>query len=62
MSTALLSSFKYIYIMRKDIQKPHMHSIVLTNDVSPTDSQDDKMFPEHIKINPKTNPFSKNLI
>ena len=31
--------------------KPHMH--LRTNDVSPRDSQDDKILPRHIKINPK---------
>ena len=27
--------------------------LVLTNDVPPTDSQDDKILPEHSKFNPK---------
>ena len=36
--------------------------MILTNNVSPRGSQDDKILPEHIKINPKLNPFSKNLI
>ena len=29
--------------------------LVLPNDVSPRDSQDDKILPEHFKINPKLN-------
>ena len=30
-----------------------MKLVILTIDVSPRDSQDDKIIPEHIKINPK---------
>ena len=31
---------------------------ILTNDVSPRDSQDDKILPEHSKFNPKVNSFT----
>ena len=35
--------------------------LVLTNDVSPRDSQDNKIFPKHTKFNPKLNPFPITL-
>ena len=65
MSTALLSSFeieKTIMIKEKCVKENHtcVH-IVFTIDVSPRNSQDDKILPKHSKINPKVNPFSVNL-
>ena len=65
MSTALLSSFeiKKNYDWEKCAKKSHTCThMVLTNDVSPRNSQDDKTLPNHIKINSKVNPFSKNLM
>ena len=39
--------------------------LVITNEVSPRDSQDDKIFPKHPKFNPKVKSFElwyyKNL-
>ena len=35
---------------------------MLTNEVSPRDSQDDKIPPKHFKINPKVKPFLKYLM
>ena len=50
MSTALLAD-KDIYL-EKQIEATHMQAfkLVLTNDVSPRDSQDDKIFLEHFEI------------
>ena len=35
--------------------------LVLTNDVSPSNSQDDKILPEHPKFSPKFKSFYNNL-
>ena len=61
MSTALLVSFKQIYIyIKKRADRIHKCiQLVFTNDVSPRDSQDDKILPEHIKINLKLKYFFK---
>ena len=60
MSTALLSSFEikknYDWEKCAKINYTCIH-IVLTNDVSPRNSQDDKILSKHIKINWKVNPF-----
>ena len=65
MSTTLLSSheIKKNYDWEKCAKKNQacIH-MVLTNDVSPRNTQDDKLLPEHIKINSKVNPLSKNLM
>ena len=39
------------------MEATHMQAfkLVLTNDVSPRDSQDDKMFPKHFEISLKLN-------
>ena len=41
------------------METTHMQAfkLVLTNDVSPRDSQDDKIFPKHFEINLKSNIF-----
>ena len=65
MNTALLADFQYIsvYTSRKaDRDRTHIQAfkLVLTNDVSPRDSQDDKIFPKHFEINLKLNMFIDN--
>ena len=49
---------KNIYL-EKQTEATHVQAfkLVLTNDVSPRDSQDDKIFPEHPKCNPKVKYF-----
>ena len=62
MNTALLVSLWGTCIQPKKEANGDQTSIqmVLTNDVSPRDSQDDKILPKHPKFNPKFKSFYNN--
>ena len=64
MNTALLVSLCETCIqLTKEADGDHTSiQLVLTNDVSPRDSQDDKILPEHPKFNPKFKLFYSNPI